>query len=80
MAGINFHTNSKTSKILKHMKTNGSITSWEAYELFSATRLSSIIFELRKHYKIDSVEETFVDRFGNRKQYSRYFYKGEIDE
>ena len=40
-------TKTKTGKVLAHLQYKGSITSWEAIELFRATRLSAIIFNLR---------------------------------
>lgn len=38
----------KTQKVLNHLRENGSITSWEAIQQYGATRLSAIIFNLRK--------------------------------
>lgn len=38
---------SKKAQILNHLKTYGSITSWEAIEKYHATRLAAIIKELR---------------------------------
>lgn len=47
---------SKKSKILNHLKTYGSITSWEAIEKYRATRLSAIIKNLRNEgYHIDTI-------------------------
>lgn len=40
-------SNTKTDKVLEHLKTHGEITSWEAITKFRATRLSAIIFNLR---------------------------------
>lgn len=37
----------KTKHVLNHLITYGHITSWEAIELYRATRLSAIIFALR---------------------------------
>lgn len=55
-------------QVLNHLKANGSITSWEAITLFRATRLSGIIFALRKSgYPIVSTMETNGD-----KHYARY--------
>ncbi len=51
----------KTQKVKEHLLSKGSITSWEAIKLYRATRLSSIIFNLRKEfakdkkYDIDSI-------------------------
>lgn len=64
----------KTQAVLNHMKENGSITSLEAIELYGATRLSGIIFNLRKRgYDIDTQDEGCIDRFGSATTYGRYF-------
>ena len=39
---------SKTLYVLKHLEEHGSITSWDAIQLYSATRLSGIIFTLKE--------------------------------
>lgn len=63
----------KTEKVLEHLKEYGCITSLEAIELYGATRLSSIIFNLRKHgYKIETIDLPFVDRFGTKSTYGKY--------
>lgn len=55
-------------QVLDHLRTQGSITSWEAITLFRATRLSGIIYDLRKDgYPITSTIETNGDR-----HYARY--------
>lgn len=55
-------------QVLDHLKTQGSITSWEAITLFRATRLSGIIHSLRKSgYPIVSTMESNGD-----KHYARY--------
>ena len=65
----------KTEKVLEHLKEHGSITSWEAIKLYSATRLSAIIFSLRnKGYKIISEPVSFVDRYGDKSQFAKYVY------
>ncbi len=45
---ITFKTDTKTNKILRHLKSHKSLTSMEAFELYRATRLSAIIFRLRE--------------------------------
>lgn len=63
----------KTSEILNHLKTNGSISSMEAINLYGATRLSAIIFEFRrKGMEIESKWEETKDRYGNNCKYVRY--------
>lgn len=63
--------------VLAHLQTFGSITSWEAFEKFGAIRLSGIIYELRKAgYKIESLWETHINRFGTPSRIVRYIYRG----
>lgn len=38
----------KTQKVLEHLQKHGSITSLEAIDLYGATRLSGIIYNLKK--------------------------------
>ena len=63
----------KTSEILRHLKEKGNITSMEAFELYGATRLSAIIFTLRKRgYDIQNKSEVCTDRYGHVCNYVRY--------
>lgn len=39
---------SKIAKVLTHLKSGKSITSWQAIKEYNATRLSAIIFNLRE--------------------------------
>lgn len=68
----------KTQNVLDHLKERGSITSWEAIDLFGATRLSAIIYNLRKNHNIQSVDVTDTDRYGNTSTFSKYIYLGEV--
>ena len=69
---------SKTCSILRYLETHKrGITSLDAFEKFGATRLSSIIFELRKNYNIVSIRENGVDRYGNEIHYARYILRKE---
>lgn len=64
---------SKTKKVLEHLENHGHITSLEAIDLYGATRLGAIIFNLRKQgYSIETVYVPFTDRFGNEIQYGKY--------
>ena len=72
----------KTSEVLRYLKENGSITQMDAIELFGATRLSAIVFNLRrKGHDIESVSEGAIDRYGRAINYARYVYhhRGEDD-
>ena len=66
---------SKTLDVFRHLEEHGSITSMEAIELYGATRLSAIIFNLRKEgHDIETVTEGTVDRHGRAVNYARYVY------
>lgn len=71
---------SKTRDILEHLIKEGSITSWEAYELYDLTRLSSVIFALRQKYAIDTYMMTKKNKYGDTINYAKYVYKGELNE
>ena len=59
--------------VLQHLKENGSITSWDAITLFGATRLSAIIYLLRKQgYEIDATDLTVKNRYGNATTVAKY--------
>ena len=47
------------------LKEKGSITTWQAFEIFGITRLSAKIYELRKKYNISSVNTTKKNRYGH---------------
>lgn len=67
--------------ILEHLKTIGNITSLEAFIEYGATRLSAIIYNLRKegHLIIDR-RETYETRYNKKVSVSRYYYveEGEL--
>lgn len=65
--------------ILQHLKNNGSITSMQAIMTYGCTRLSAIIFRLRKdgHY-ITSINKSGTHHVTGRKTtYSVYYYHSE---
>lgn len=68
----------KTKAIQLHLIEKGNITSWEAIKEYGATRLSAIIYNLRKR-GMNIITETieFTDRFGNAAHYAKYIFKGE---
>jgi len=66
---------SQSDAILWHLKTYGSITSYEAIREYGATRLSAIIFNHRKEgYDIDSLPLTKKTRFGRNTTIAKYIY------
>ena len=68
----------KTSAVLEHLREHGSITSIEAIELYGATRLSSIIFNLRRRgVPISTVMVGMTDRYGNAANFGRYVLEPE---
>lgn len=70
---------SKTSKhqqVKNYLLKRGSITSWEAIEKFCATRLSAIIFNLKKEkHLIETKRITFTDKFGVKNSFAKYILK-----
>ena len=56
----------KTEAVKSCLERKGRITTWEAIEKYGATRLSAIIFNLRKKgYDIKSISKRKRDRYGN---------------
>lgn len=74
---MNSKKTSKTKKVLRHLQEHHSITSWEAINEYGATRLSAIIFNLRKKHNIKSVSKIFTDRYGDKSTFVEYIYCGE---
>lgn len=67
----------KTNEVLKYLQKNKSITSWVSIAEFGATRLSAIIYQLKKKgYNIITQREELVDRYGNTCRFARYVYLG----
>ena len=64
----------QTSDVLDYLKSHKKgITSKQAFEMFGATRLSSIIFQLRKQgYNITSINTLVPNRYGGKSQVSCY--------
>lgn len=71
----------KTTAVLQWLKSNASISSMEAIQNFGATRLSAIIFNLRKAgYEIETVTCEGTDRFGHPMRYARYYLRNSPEE
>lgn len=64
----------QTDIILKHLQENkNGITQLEATNLFGFTRLSAIIYELKKQgYKFKTTREKGVNRYGRKVCFVRY--------
>ena len=67
-------TKSQKSEVLKYLLTHKrGITSLQAINMFGATRLSDIIFQLRKEgYAIETDSITTKNRYGHVTTYARY--------
>ena len=63
--------------IEKHLLEKGKITSWEAFEIYGITRLSHIIYVLKRKYDIISVSTTKKNRYGHYCTYSTYTLKND---
>lgn len=63
--------------IEKHLLEKGEITSWEAFKIYGVTRLSHIIYVLRRKYDIISVSTTKKNRYGHCCTYSTYTLKND---
>lgn len=65
---------SQEKMILEHLQKHGSITSYEAFTLYGATRLSAIIYNLRhdKDYDITTEFEVVTTRYGHNVRIARY--------
>jgi len=58
---------------LKYINNFGSISSIEAFSDLGITRLSAIVFNLRKEgYKVASTPEEVLNRYGKKVIFSRY--------
>ncbi len=61
------------SEVLKYLQTHKGITSMQAIEKFGATRLSAIIFDLkRKGYNIVTIMKDGENRYGESVRFAEY--------
>jgi len=68
-------TNTKFANVKKHLIEKGTIDSWTAINLYGATRLSDIIFRLRKRgYDIKSIPNSSFDRNNEVCNFTTYKY------
>lgn len=60
-------------QVLKHLEKVGKISTWEAIEKFHCTRLSAVIFELRKKgHNITTTDVYYQTKDGKLKKYGLY--------
>jgi hypothetical protein len=65
----------KSLQVKKHLIEKGTIDSWTAIELYGATRLSAIIFNLRMNgHNIDSIPRSAYDRNRQLCNFTTYKY------
>lgn len=70
---LNMKRLTKTQMVKNHLKTGQTITSLEAIKLYNATRLSGIIFSLRKRgLNIATLPISIKDAFGYSTTYAQY--------
>ena len=64
----------KTKAVMMHLQEHGTINSWEAIQLYKATRLSAIIYNLRHNYGMKIINDTvyFKDKYGTKSHYDNY--------
>ena len=56
-------------QVLEYMRKHGSITSMDAFRTYQITRLSAVVFNMKKHgYDVETMRET--SQYGTR--YGRY--------
>jgi hypothetical protein len=61
------------NRVLKHMRLYGKISSWDAFQEYGITRLSAIIYKLKKEgFTIESENKVGKTRLGNTCNYSEY--------
>lgn len=63
-------------RVLDYIEEFGSISSLEAFRDLGVTRLSAVIFDLKKEgHEFDTVTERSKNRFGENTAYARYSLK-----
>jgi hypothetical protein len=70
--------NKKThyDRILAHLQAKGYITSWQAIREYGITRLSAVIFDLRRDgHNIESQTVCKKNRYGDKIHYAKYVLK-----
>ena len=66
----NLENKNKHELVLQHLQKKGSIPSWEAINLYRATRLSSIIYRLRDRGL--NITTTMVEKTNSKGHISKY--------
>jgi ribosomal protein S8 len=70
-----FERKTKSAQVKNHLIKEGFIDSWTAITLYGATRLSAIIYNLRRRgFVIDSQVVATKDRNNNLCQFVKYIF------
>lgn len=60
-------------RVLKHLKDYGTITSWESFSEYGITRLSAVVYLLRKDgYNITGEFKSTKNRYGDPTSFIEY--------
>ena len=60
-------------RILRHLKDNGSITTWESFTEYGITRLASRIWDLKQQgYKFEKNFKTKKNRYDENVSFVKY--------
>lgn len=60
--------------ILEYLKTHRGISQAEAFDAFGCCRLGARIYDLKaRGFKVETIMEDGVNRFGRPTRYARYF-------
>lgn len=72
---------SQTDAIIQYLRRNKSITSLQAFKLFNATRLSSIIYVLKERgFGIETEMTQGKNRYGHVTSYAIYHLVKDLEE
>lgn len=67
-------------RIMQYIKEFGSISPMEAYRVLGITKLATRISEMKADgIEFDQRMEKRKNRYGDKVQYMRYWFKGEMD-
>lgn len=70
----------QADKVLYYMRTRGSITSMEAFHDLKVTRLSGVIFNLKRTHRIHAVMEYKLGSDGEPVRFARYYLEdGDVE-
>lgn len=62
-------------RVLNYIRDFGSITTFQAFTDLGCTRLSEYIRQLRLEYDIDDEWQKTLNRYGDKVEYKKYFFK-----